>query len=219
MATATMSLADAISRQNELIRAGEYNERSGTGGFRVLGRLIELRHERPAEGQVPARDITDKVGLSLDWKHFHNGPLLGMDRSCTQLLVISKVGPLPDIPDPNWKLGQFVELDGNLIPLASIPAEMRATLKNRDGSSVSGLDREQEKPPMRAQHFIEHASGTWGSYLVIRPLTQALYKIDGLVGMNLIDFSSSIGEGNSPAFLLDPATGEGHFLGGQFHLR
>ena len=215
----TLTLADAIEQQNKLIRMGELNEHTNDGGYRVLGRLIELRHELAKGANHPDRAITDKVGLTMDWRHFHNGPLLGLDRARTQLLVISPVPPLPDIPDPNFEFSKFVELDGNRIPLTSIPAEMRKTLKNSDGSIPAGLDGEMERPQMRKQRFVEHCSGTFDKFMVFRPITQALYKIEGLVGMALIDFFPDSYSGDCPTFFLDPATGEGHFIGGRMVLR
>ncbi|HWE00682.1 MAG TPA: hypothetical protein VG345_16640 [Bryobacteraceae bacterium] len=206
----SMPLAEAVAQQNELVRQGEFNSKTGLGGFRVLGRLIEIRHERPTGGNTPARAITDTVGLSLDWKHFHNGPPIGLDRSRTQLLFLDRVPPLPEMIDPNWMPSQFVEVGGNRVPLGSVPKDMYKTL---------GITAELEAPPRVKQNFVSHGCGTWGDFLVIGPLTQALYKIDGIVGMNLIDFASSTYAGDSPMLLINPATGEGHFLGGRFLLR
>src|SRR5579872_3974020 len=46
MATAVaLSLGDAIEQQNKLIRMGELNEHTNDGGYRVLGRMMEMRHE------------------------------------------------------------------------------------------------------------------------------------------------------------------------------
>jgi len=220
MATAVaLSLGDAIEQQNKLIRMGELNEHTNDGGYRVLGRMMEMRHELSKGANAPQRALTDLTGLTMDWKHFHNGPLLGLDRTRTQLLVITPVPPLPDLPDPSFEFSKFVELDGNRIPLASIPMEMRKTLKNGDGSPVAGLDGEIERPKMIKQKYVEHASGYWDRFMVFRPVTQVLYKMEGIVGMALIDFSADPYREDMPTFLMDPANGEGHFIGGKMLLR
>lgn len=212
-----MSLVDALAQQDELIRAGEINDRTGTGGYRVVGRMIELRHELAKDANAPQRAITDAMGLVMDWKHFHNGPVIGVDRTRTQLLVLSPVPKLPDIPDPTFEYAKFVTHNGNRIPLTSIPADLRLTLKNADGSRPEGLDGENEAPRMLPQRYVDHASGTFGEYMVFRPLTQILYKMDGIVGMALIEFDQEAPE--KAAFLLNPATGKGYFVGGRFILR
>jgi hypothetical protein len=190
-------LAAALEQQDALIRAGEFNERTGQGGFRVLGKLIELRMEVARDANAPSRALAAKIGNVLDWKHHHNGPLLGCDPMRRQLLMLSPVPPLPDIVDPSWKPTKFIKMDFGSIP------------------------DENEVRPMIKQSFEDHASGRWTgtNFLVFRPLTQALYKLDRVIGMSLISFASNIADGTSPAFLLDVTTGKGHFLGGSFGLR
>lgn len=215
MAGAQLSLSDQIRLQRELMAEGEYDPQSGKG-YIVLGRMIELRHELAKDGNAPARSITDRAGLVLDWKHFHNGPVIARDRASRNLFITSRVGPLPDLPDPDFEFTKFVLLDGNKVPLKSIPVDMRKTLKNSDGSRVEGLDGESEAPRMIKQRYVDHARGTFEEFMVIGPVTQVLFKIDGIVGMSLISFSGDAYTGEMPMFLLNPANGEAHFAGGQF---
>jgi hypothetical protein len=222
MTTATLTLAERLAEQTKIVELGEYNERSGVGGYRIIGHLIELRHEvaRDANspGSVPLVQETSedaaaaaralkKTGISMDWKHFHNGPQIALDRSRTQILIIGRVPKLPEIPDPDAQLTQFVNTDYGRVPAAVLSA---AELKER-GITL-------DTPRMVKQTFTEHMSGTFGKFMVCRPLTQALYKVDGLIGLNLINFASDTYSGESPTFFLDPTNGEGHILGGQFYL-
>lgn len=208
MATAApLTLEDVLKHQTELIKQGEYNERSGLGGYRVLGRLIELRHEISKDANEPNREETKKIGVSMDWRHFHNGPLMGLTKDRTQLLFLSKVNPLPDIVDPDYKQTQMVKTDYGLIPAASLSPE-----------ALKAQNITLEKTPMKKQRFIDHMSGTFGNFMVCRPLTQALFKIDGLIGMTTIDFASDVYTGESATFFLDTETGEGHIYGGQFQI-
>lgn len=204
---ATLTLENILDLQNEIIKQGEYNERSGAGGYRVLGRMIEMRHEEAKDSNTPDREQTKNVGLVMDWKHFHNGPALGLTKDRKQLLFLSRVNPLPDLVDPNWRDTQMVQTSYGLIPARALSEEaLKAqgiTLQNR---------------PMIKQRFVDHMSGTIGKFYVCRPLTQILFKIDGVQGFTTIDFTTDPYNGESAAFFLDPATGEGHIYGGDFQV-
>jgi hypothetical protein len=201
-----LSLYDKLQMQNALVKEGEIN-RDGVGGYREIGRMIELRHEIAKDGNSPNVAAAKKTGVVLDWLHYHNGPRLGLSKDRTQLLIIGKVQMLPPIKDPNWKLTQMVKMDYGQVPAAALSPEQ---LKE------AGITLED--PPMVKQSFGEHARGTFGDYMVIGPLTQALYKIEGIKGMTLIRFASDVYTGESPMFYVQPGTGEGHFCGGQFFL-
>jgi hypothetical protein len=206
MATpATMTLADILEAQNGIVRQGEYNERSGQGGYRVIGRMIQLVHEVARDANHPDEEVTKKIGVTMDWRHFHNGPLLGVTKDRSQILFLSKVPPLPDLIDPNWKRTQYVEM-----PYGRVPADALS----EEQLKAAGI--KLENPPKIKQRFVEHMSGTWGDFMVCRPLTQILFKMDGIIGMTTIDFANDVYTGESAAFFLNPVTGEGHIYGGQF---
>jgi hypothetical protein len=206
---------ETIHRQRALVDRGEITKENGQGGYTVLGRLIELRYELTPDHRVPTHLRPDLRGLVIDWGNPQNGPLVGRARGAEELLVISKVKPLPDIPDPTFVPETFVTWNNNRIPLASIPPDMRANLKNDDGSAVGGVDQQIGHPRMMKQRFVDHCAGTVGEFMVFRPLTEGLVKLAGLPQLLKIAFES---QGAAQAgFYLNPATGIAHFLGGKVH--
>jgi hypothetical protein len=206
--TATVTLEDILRMQNELVRQGEVNRASGIGGFHQIGRLIELRHEVAKDANSPNKELALKTGVVMDWRHFHNGPPLGISKDRSTLLITGRVTPLPTITDPNWHPTQKVKLEnGDEILAAALSA---AELEAR------GI--KLDIAPQIKQNFVSHMSGTFGDFMVCRPLTQALYKMDGIPGFGIIRFANDVYSGESAAFFLNPATGEGHFYGGQFFL-
>lgn len=230
MATAAMvknltpSLADAIERRRELMRRGEITSDNGQGGYRVLGKLVELRYERSSDHPP----IPEKLklwfqlnGNVIQWDSNHHDPkqrrcpLLGISRQGT-LLFASKVPALPQVADPNFSLSSFVVMDGNRIPLAAIPPDMRANLRNSDGTPVVGIDKKTEQPLMLDIRFADHCCGSMGEFFLTRPITEGLVKLAGVAALQKIFFTPH-GE-EFPGFYLDPATGEGHFLGGHSDL-
>jgi len=66
---------------------------------------------------------------------------------------------------------------------------------------------------MIKQRYVDHCAGTLDSYLVFRPLTEGLVKLVGISSLQKIKFESK--GATHAGFYLDPATGEGHFCGGQ----
>jgi hypothetical protein len=206
-------LEASIERQNELVRRGEITKENGQGGYTIFGRLIELRYELTGEQKPPEHLRNDLRGLVIDWCNPKYGPLLG--RAGQELLVISKVQPLPDIPDPTFQQKTMVIWNNNLTPLVSIPPDMRKGLKNSDGSLVEGTDQEITRPRMMKQRFADHCAGTMGEYMVFRPLTEGLVKLVGVAHLLKVKFESA--GATQPGFYLNPATGEGHFLGGKIN--
>ena len=221
------SLGDVFKMQNEVVRLGEANEARGIAGYRVIGRLIELRHELARDANAPgqegivgtsaaqqerARAALNKTGLSMDWRHYHNGPMLAVypARSPQQLLVIGKVNPLPKIPDPDWRESQMVQMSYGQIRASMLSAK-----------EITDLGITLEERPMIEQDFMDHAIGRLrgSATVVVSPLTQALYKVEGLQNMNLIDFSADVYDGTQPAFFVNLETGEAHFHGGKFLMR
>lgn len=210
MATAAVvTLQDMLNARNELVRQGEFNERTGAGGYRLIGKMIEMRHEVAKDSNAPDREETKKIGVTMDWRNYHNGPALGLTRDRTQLLIIGKVNPLPDIIDPSWIPTQFVNMPYGRIAAAALSPEER---------KASGIVLEE--PPKAKQRFVDHMSGRLENFMVCRPLTQILFKIEGVQGMTTIDFTADPYPGTfkHSAFLLDPANGEGHIIGGQFSI-
>lgn len=204
--TATMALEDILRQRNEMARQGEINA-SGIGGFRVIGRLIELRHEVAKDANSPNVELAKKTGVVMDWRHFHNGPVLALSKD-KQLLIIGKVPMLPTITDPTWRPTQKVKLKNG--------DEILAVALSADELQARGIKLDEQ--PQIKQNFVSHMSGTFGDFMVCRPLTQALYKMDGIVGFGLIRFANDAYTAESPAFFFNPGTGEGHFYGGQFFL-
>jgi hypothetical protein len=202
-ATATLELENILELRAQWAREGEIN-RNGVGGYTTLGRLIELRHEVAKDANSPNIEMAKKMGVVMDWRHFHNGPLLGLSRD-KQLLFIGKVNPLPTLTDPDWKLTQMVDMPYGRIPAASLSAK---ELQER------GI--RLEIAPQLKQNFTSHMSGTFGDFVVCRPLTQASVKMDGIPGFLLIKFANDVYTGESAAFFLNLMTGEGHIYGGQF---
>lgn len=203
----------SIERQNELVRRGEISKQNGQGGYTVFGRLIELRYELTGEQKPPEHLRNDIRGLVIDWGNPKNGPLLGRSGDGKELLVISPVGPLPEIPDPTFVQRTMITWNENTIPLASIPPDMRHGLKNSDGSLVPGTDQEISRPRMMKQHFVDHCAGTMGEYMVFRPLTEGLVKLVGVAHLLKVRFGGAAE--TQPGFYLNPQTGEGHFIGGR----
>lgn len=233
MATAVMSRAAnsgldldrEIERQRELIRAGEITRENGQGGWTAFGKLIELRYELTPDKPKPAKHLcSDLRGNVVDWGNPRSGPLLGKARDGKTLLIVSGVDPLPPFPDPRFELGEFVEFNGNMVPLKSIPPDMRERMKRGEikntwgkhgavANEISGLDQKLKNPRMIEQRYIDHACGTMGEFLVIRPLTEGLIK---LVGINLLPKIYFESDGATAAgFYLNPLTGEAFFLGGK----
>lgn len=54
-------------------------------------------------------------------------------------------------------------------------------------------------------------------FLIIQPVIQVLYKCFGEAAMAMIKPSTGF-DGTHMAFLIDPNTGEGHFIGGRFEI-
>lgn len=207
--SAPVTLEDVLKMQTECVRDGEFNERNGTGSYIVLGRMIELRHEIAKNANEPDREVSRTVGVVMDWRHFHSGPLLGLTKDRRQILILSKVPPLPDIVDPNWVDTQMVEMSYGRIRAAALTEQERKAL----GITL-------KEPPKIKQRFIEHMSGKTkdDKFMVCRPLTQILFKIDGVQGFTIIDFTGDSYTGEHAAFFLDPLTGEGHIYGGEFQI-
>lgn len=217
-----MGLQAQIERRREIVRRGEITRENGQGGYTILGSLIEIRYERTADhGDVPTHLRFDVRGNVIDWVTPKNSPLVGLDRAKSILLVVSKVPALPDITDPSFLPQEFVTIDGNRVPLASVPLEMRDRIRsqqmtNSDGTRITGADQKITKPKMIKQRYADHACGWMGEFMVFRPITEALVKLAGIAALQKIFFQKS---GNDwPGFYLDPETGEGHFLGGHSEL-
>ena len=206
-AAATVTLENILEIQSDLVRQGEYNERSGLGGYRHLGQMMEMRHEIAKDANQPDQEVSRKIGLVMDWRHFHNGPAIGLTKDRSQILILGKVPPLPEVVDPTYKPSQMVKTAYGMISAAALPPE---ELESR------GI--KLEKTPMMKQRFVDHMSGTFGKFMLCRPLTQILFKIDGQIGMTTIDFQSDPYDGTSATFFLDTATGEGHIYGGKFQI-
>ena len=202
------NLMDILEAQNEIVRQGEFNERSGLGGYRVLGRLIQIMHETARDANAPPDSLARKIGVTMDWRHYHNGPLLGLTKDRSQILFLSKVNPLPEIIEPGWVPTQYVDMPWGRVAAAALsPEQLKA----------AGIVL--EKPPMVKQRFLDHMSGRLGEkFMVCRPLTQILFKIEGVQGMATIDFEADSYTGDHAAFFIDPSTGEGHIYGGQVRL-
>jgi len=129
MMNSSIVLEHEMERHRELVRRGEITRENGQGGYTVFGRLLELRYELTSEREAATHLRNDIRGLVLDWGNPKQGPLLGKGVS-GELLCISKVGPLPDIPDPSIvDVGPTVILDGNEIPLKLIPPRCRASIR------------------------------------------------------------------------------------------
>jgi hypothetical protein len=204
--TATVTLEDILRVQSGQVREGELNA-SGVGGYRPLGRLIELRHEVAKDANAPNKEVALKTGVVMDWRHFHNGPPLGISKDRSTLLITGRVPPLPTITDPAWHPTQRVTMPYGEVLAAALSAE-----------ELEARGIKLDLAPQVKQNFVSHMSGTFGDFMVCRPLTQALYKMDGIPGFGLIRFANDVYSGESAAFFFNPGTGEGHFYGGQFFL-
>lgn len=211
---AAIDIDAVVAKQNELVRRGEITRENGQGGYTVFGRLVEIRYELTEDHHPPAwmLEMAKVRGLVIDWGSPKEGPLLGKSRD-GELLVISKVSPLPDIPDLSFTQHTMIRLDGNEIPLSSIPIDMRPGLKNSDGTPVIGTNQEIIKPKMQRQNFVDHCTGHIGRLMVFRPIFEGLVKLAGIASMVKIKFEAQ--GAVMPGFYLDPESGEGHFIGGK----
>lgn len=213
-----IGLQQQIEFRRDLMRRGEITRDNGQGGWIVLGKLLELRYERTADhGPIPQhlQSIFATKGNVLDWQQPKFAPLIGTDRGRSVLLVVSDVGPLPDVIDPKASQQQFVELDGNKIPLGCIPPNYLERMQKM-GRRVKGANQTLDKPETIQQKFVDHACGSMGEFLVIRPITEAWVQLSGVKAIQKLIFQP---RGNDyPGFYLNPATGEAHFLGGSSDL-
>lgn len=221
IASATRISSDEIGLQQQiefrraLLRCGEITRENGQGGWSVLGKLIELRYERTSDhAEIPERlrALFAAKGNVLDWGDAKSAPLVGTDRARSILLMVSAAPPLPEQIDPRFKPQEFVELDGNRIPLLCVPPHYRDRLANRDGTRVRGREQKITQPEKISARFVDHACGAMGPFLVVRPLTEGWIQLAGVKALQKVVFEPR-GE-EYPGLYLDPQTGEGHFLGG-----
>ena len=211
---AAIDIEAVIARQNELVRRGEITKENGQGGYTVFGRLTEFRYELTDDHKLPEwlLKMATVRGLVVDWANPKNGPLIGRSRD-NDVLVIGGVQPLPEIPDLTFVQKTMIMLDGNEIPLASIPPDMRKNLKNSDGTPVLGVNEEIIRPRMIKQHFVDHCCGRIGPWMVFRPIFEGIVKLVGIPSMIKIKFEAQ--GAIMPGFYLNPDTAEGHFVGGK----
>jgi hypothetical protein len=218
MATATQIRTDEIGLwqqinvRRELMRRGEITQDNGQGGWITLGKLVELRYERSAEhAPIPAhlRTYFARCGNVIDWAKSIRKPLIGTDRARSIALIVSNMPEIPEIDDPAFTPQEFIELDGNVIPLASVPASYLPRLKER---GVKNVNQKLSKPEKIKVRFSDHACGSMGEFLVIRPITEAWVQLAGVPAIQKLVFTP---RGNEfPGLYLDPDSGEAHFLGG-----
>jgi hypothetical protein len=125
------------------------------------------------------------------------------------VLIVSRVPELPDIDDPKFKPQEFVEFMGNRIPLASVPEHYKERLVKE---GVKNVNQSVSRPEQLKNRFMDHACGSFGPFLVVRPITEAWIKLAGVQAIQKLVFTPN---GNDfPGLYLDPSTGEAHFLGG-----
>jgi hypothetical protein len=203
-----VTLDDVIARHRQLKRMGEYNERSGHGGYIVLGRVMQIVHEVVRDANAIDEDLAKRIGVSMDWRHFHNGPTIACTPDRQELLIIGPVQPLPEIPDPTWKQ-KMVEMPWGTV---------NAGVLTEEELKAKGITLSKQR--MIKQRFIDHMTGTYGDFMVCQKLTQILFKMDGVIGMTTIDFiDHNHYTGESASFFLDTLkNGEAFIIGGGFHI-
>lgn len=208
-----IGLWQQITARRDLMRRGEITQDNGQGGWLKLGKLVELRYERSAEHRpIPQhlRAYFARCGNVMDWAISRSKPLIGTDRARSIALIVSPINEIPDIDDPTFTPQEFVVLDNNRIPLASVPASY---LPRLEAMGVKNTNQKVSKPGKIKARFSDHACGSLGEFLVIRPITEALVQLAGVQALQKLVFQP---QGNEhPGLYLDPETGEGHFLGGR----
>jgi hypothetical protein len=189
--------------QNDQVRAGEWTGASSTGKYVVLGFLLQIVLEIARDAAHPDLSVTKRIGHTLDWMHYKRAPMIAQSVSPSglghDLLIVGAVPPLPDIPDPAWKQKMATQ------------QEIEAAMKTPDGW-------QPDRAPMVKQKLEERSSAVLkdSSFLIFQPVTQILFKLNGVPGFRQIEADTSPADGTKLAFLLDPNIGEGHFYGGRY---
>jgi hypothetical protein len=186
-----LSLDDVIKIQQDRVRTADYQ---------ALGQAIWFSFERAKDAAAPAK-VMSLHGLRMDFQS--QGPQLGVSHDGKDLLICGpvadargKVG-LPDIPDPDW--------------IPAVPTQSQLDDKNW----------KQPRARIIAQRFEDLASGQFKAndnslWLVFQPMAQVIFRPLQRPTFATITCEVAPWDSTHMALLLNPQTGEAHFVGGRF---
>lgn len=190
----TFSIAGEIETQKFQIDQKQY---------RIIGKLLSVHFEgrRDIRGLSQSRSLGGDSfcekrrqlwsSCTLDWLHYRKAPDFAVGLIGGNYLLPNGLTPLPDIPHP-----EFVATKAGMI-CPRIPQSLC-------GCPIVG-DRVCGK--IKDKRGVE--------WLVIYPVTQlALMLYAGGGGFGMVRGYADRATGTHPAFLINPETSEGYFVGG-----
>lgn len=156
--------------------------------FEILGRLSVVVFD-PNGMSLPKRDEPVFQPNLLDWESL--GPWLGISADSQDLLIISDVPHPPRLKDTSEYLG--------------------GRHYDKSGGFMLGTPRFR----MHEQRYSERTALKHKGFLVLQPIQRILLKPKGVADWALINVHGGH-DGTQMAFLVNPRTQEGHFIGGGF---
>jgi hypothetical protein len=158
----------------------------------VIGKLYTISFEQRGMS-LPRQERPPLYRNLLQWGddsnlESDNWPLLAVSKGRDDLLIMTSVPHPPDLPDTNhWA-----------------PTD-------HPGWASRGAQR----PVMYPQRYRDRTTTFFKDFLVIQPVDHILYKPMGDPTFAVLRCHTGF-DGTKMAFLIDPNTGEGHFIGGRF---
>ena len=226
--TSSFKLADRIKIQLETLRAKRYTvigrlttivfeaQRSTSGYSQSQARWHNARQAKELKNQPGLHPMSERgavlwSGISLDYLHHSNAPLIAISHDQQDLLLPNGLNPLPAIPDPRWVPSHAQ----HSCPKSTkngckgcVPPRIPQLLV---GCPVVG-DRVRDKITARDGHV----------YGVIHPVRELCVVQGGSQGaFGKIRSVANPLDGTHLSLLLDdqnPEQMEGYFVGGRFQL-
>jgi hypothetical protein len=191
-----------------------------TKDYEAIGKINCIVLEAALGANTPERDVTEVMGVRLDWMNVPESPVLAQHGG--QLMLISPVFPLPPLPDPKWKPTRgpyFAEVECKMCGGAGGIDSPELQRKIECGTCHGKGKAEQlcyDTAPMIPQFFAKYARGELAGtkFLVIEPVVQILVHPEGLPTYFIVRCMTDPGNATKTTLLVNPETGAGYFWGG-----
>jgi len=180
----------------------EYRRRAmrDPNSYTLLGRMHKILFDREAmfENLPPLEEISDPTYLNLlQWNDQDSNlgfPLLAVSKNEQHLLLIGDVPHPQDRPDAS----------------ILVPTDCAAWKEKGGVRPIEIPTRYGDRTRLR------YTDSTGRRFLVLQPVAQIMLTMPGVDTFPMMDCSRPDGSGHHMAFLIDPATKEGHLIGGSF---